>query len=258
MARPPHISIPARSSAARRAWPVLALLLAAALVAPPLNAGQFNVSPVKVTLPARAKATSVTVTNNGRKPLALRIRLYAWDKHEGEDRLQAADDLLVTPPILKLDPGRAQIVRIGRPAEIPVPTVEKAYRLVVSELPLPGDEQAPSALALRSLLEISVPVFVPPARPEKRLEWALQPGPQPATATVSVRNAGTVHGKLTRLRLLDAGGLMLAESQKMLYALPQQQARTPLALSRPLRTGETLKLEYTLDHAVRVIELKAP
>ncbi|HXG29354.1 MAG TPA: fimbria/pilus periplasmic chaperone [Nevskiales bacterium] len=256
MARPPHIV----SGQAGTGWLTRSIVVAllAWLAAAPLQAGQFNVSPVKVTLPARAKATSVTITNNGRKPLALRIRLYAWDKHEGEDRLQAAEDLLVTPPILKLEPGRAQIVRIGRPAEIPVPAVEKAYRLVVSELPLPGEGQAESTLALRSLLEISVPVFVPPARPDKRLEWTLQPGPQPAAATVSVRNAGTVHSKLTRLRLLDAGGQLLAESQKMLYALPQQQARTPLLLSRPLRTGETLKLEYTLDHAVRVIELKAP
>ncbi len=261
MARPP-LSIdgmkPVHGDAVRHGPWLLVLAFMALLSVPAVEAGQFNVSPVKVTLPARAKSTSVTVTNNGRKPLALRIRLYAWDKQDGADRLRPAEDLVVTPPILKLEPGRKQIVRIGRPAEIPLPAVEQAYRLVVTELPLPGEEQGQSALALRSLLEISVPLFVPPAKPDKSLRWALLTGPQSGQYAVAVDNAGTVHGKLTRLRLLDADGQLLGESRQMLYALPQQQARLPLALSRSLRRGEPLKLEYTIDHAPRVTDLKAP
>lgn len=229
------------------------------LLLPVAQASQFNVSPVKVTLPARAKSTSVTVTNNGKKPVLLGIKLYAWSKQAGRDQLSPDEDLVVTPPILKLEPGRAQTVRIGRPGEIPVPEIEKSYRLIVTELASPNDEQRPGAgLALHALLEISVPLFVPPAKPVKHLEWSLSAGSNGQDLVLSALNTGTVHSKITKLRLLDRAGVVVAESAGLFYALPQQHGRPALTFVRQPRPAEPLRLEYLADHAARAAELKAP
>ncbi len=239
----------------RLAW-LTALLLC--LLVPPAQATQFIVSPVKLTLPARAKSTAATVTNTGKQPVAVRIKLYTWNKKGGRDRLELAEDLLVTPPILKLVPGRSQIVRIGRPAEIPVPEIEKSYRLVVTELALPDEKHAGSGLTLRSLLQISVPLFVPPAKPTKQLEWNLSANARGEELVLSALNTGTVHSKITKLRLLDSTGGLVAEHAKMFYVLPRQKSHPPLTFIRKLRPGEALNLEYLADHAPRAAELKAP
>lgn len=238
-------------------WLLKLGVLALCLWVPVTTAGQFNVSPVKLTLPAKAKSTSVTVTNTGKQVLGVRLRLYAWDKDAGQDRLMPASDLILTPPVLKLQPGRSQVVRIGRPSDIPVPEIEKTYRLVVTELALPKDDKTPPAqgMALRSVLEVSIPLFVPPARMVKDLQWTLDAGPAPA---LTVFNAGTVHSKLKSLRLLDAGGAVLAEHPAMLYALPRQSSRLELQYRRKPRAAEPLRLEYRADNALQTIELKAP
>lgn len=236
----------------------LSALLVGVLV-PFAQAGQFNVAPVKVTLPARAKSTAVTITNTGKQPVALRIKLYTWNKQTGRDQLTPAEDLVVTPPILKLAPGRSQIVRIGRPAEIAVPGIEKSYRLLVTELALPDEKRSPGAgLTLRSLLELSIPLFVPPANATKQLEWRLSAGASDDQLILNALNTGTVHSKVTQLRLLDSAGSLVAEHAQMFYVLPQQESRPPLTLLRKPRAGETLKLEYRADNAPRAAEFKAP
>lgn len=241
-------------------WLACSVLVALCLAVPLAQAAQFNVSPVKVTLSARAKSTSVTISNTGKQPVALRVRLYAWNKLDGADQLSPAEDLVVTPPILKLEGGRSQIVRIGRPAEIPVPEIEQSYRLVVTELALP-DEKQPEArgLALRALLEISVPLFVPPAKPSKQLEWSLGPGAgADSPVALNVFNFGTAHSKITQLRLVDSAGGLVAESGQLFYVLPRQSSRPALSFTRKPRPGEALRLEYKADHAGRTAELKAP
>jgi fimbrial chaperone protein len=241
----------------RRRLPALWLTVLIFSLLPSLaHASSFNVSPVKLTLQARAKSTSVTVSNTGNRPLVLRLNLYSWSKRAGADQLEPAQDLLVSPPIIKLAAGTSQIVRIGRPAEIPVPEVEQSYRLLVTELAIPDEKQrAGGGLVLRSLLEISVPLFVPPANASKQLDWRLVAGTH--SAQLSVTNAGTVHSQITRIRLLDATGAVVAESSKLFYALPRQQSVPVLAYTRQPRVGETLRLEYTADNAARTAELKA-
>ncbi len=226
---------------------------------PPVMAGKFNVTPVSVTLPARAKSTAVTITNNGSKPLTLHVRLYQWSKQGGLDQLLPTTELLVIPPILQLAPAASQIVRIGRSGAIAVPEIEKTYRIITTEVALPRQQRAPEqGIAIRPLLEISIPVFVPPVKVVKQLQWSPVALADDYGLILNVLNTGTVHSKITAARLLDTNGAVLAVQKDMFYVLPQLQSRLELPLSRVLRPGEPLRLEYLADYAAHSFALQAP
>lgn len=236
----------------------MAALLGSFWLSPAL-AGKFNVSPVSVTLPARAKSTAITLTNNDSKPLTLHVKLFEWSKQGGNDQLLPTRELLVIPPILKLAPGATQIVRIGRSGQIAVPALEKTYRLITTEVAVPREPTAEAqGIAIRPLLEISIPVFVPPAKAVKQLDWSLVALGGDYGLILNVFNSGTVHSKITGAQLVDARGAVLGRQKDMFYVLPQLHSRLELPLNRGLQPGESLRLEYLADYAPRSVALQAP
>src|SRR4051812_18089968 len=97
--------------ALRLAGSALALLL---LGVPPATAGSFTVSPVRIFMQVRERATAITVVNEGDSELVMQAELYAWSqKPDGVDELTATEDMIMAPPILKLAPRSRQVVRLA-------------------------------------------------------------------------------------------------------------------------------------------------
>lgn len=240
------------------------------LLAGSAQAGSFGVSPVKLELPARAKSTSFTVTNNGDQPVVLRARIERWSKAEGVDKLVPARELVLTPPIFSVPAKSAQVIRVGRPLALKgPPDVEAAYRLIVNEIPVESEAEPVTAdgeattarLQLKTLLQISVPLFVAPKKALRANEWSLQAvqdEEQGAAARLWVRNSGTVHEKFTRLALRDAAGNTLASMDKgLMYALPGQESSVTLKLSRALAPAEPLTLRFESAENNREVPVQA-
>ena len=129
-------------------------------------AGTFSVTPVRIYMNIKDRAVAVTITNDGNEPVALQAELFSWKQGvDGADDLQLTDDLILSPPIIKLAPNAKQVVRLARAKPTPVDH-QLTYRLVMRQVPeavQPKDNiQVPIALAL------SMPVFITPpaARPK--------------------------------------------------------------------------------------------
>ena len=156
------------------------------LPAGPAFAQSIGIAPVTVALAPGEATAIVTVTNRGANQTAVQVRPFAWDQNSGEDRLVPTRDLLVSPPIAKIDPGRTQTVRIllRKPAQ----TKEDLYRIFFDEIPadLPSN-------GVRVALRISIPVFALPPHPVKRdLKYQLAAA-TPAEADLLVSNSGSRH-----------------------------------------------------------------
>ena len=95
------------SAVARAAVLCLSLLAASA------QAGSFQVNPVRLSLSAAQSTTAFTVTNQSEQQLVVQLRVMAWSQHDGQDVYTDTHDVLVTPPIFQLEPGRTQTVRAG-------------------------------------------------------------------------------------------------------------------------------------------------
>src|SRR4051812_4007966 len=176
--------------------------LAAAALALALSgncaAGTFSVTPVRIYMNTKDRAVAVTITNDGNEPVALQAELFAWNQSaDGADELKLTDDLILSPPIIKLAPNAKQVVRLARAKPAPV-NQQLTYRLVMRQVPealQPKDNiQVPIALAL------SMPVFITP------------PAARPKMACQGER----VEGELLRVRCANSGSAYTQVRQMVL------------------------------------------
>ncbi len=181
-----------------------------------VHAGEFSVSPIRLELGGAVRSGAVTVRNEDKLALTFQIEGLSWRQDEsGQDVYEPAPELVYFPRLLKLEPGREAVIRIGtRQTLVPL---EKAYRLFIEELATPDGAQA-TANQVKFLVRFGAPVFVRPIQPSRKL--ALESFDTSAgQARWTLRNDGTQHERFehVRLRGLDATGAELFKRE-----LPQR------------------------------------
>lgn len=196
------------AAVAMRAWPAL---IALALSATPLgsSAGEFAVSPLRLSLTPIARTSAFTVRNDDTTPLSFQVRGMAWTQDaQAIDRYEPATDLIYFPRLLTLAPGQEGVIRVGaRPDNF---AVEKTYRLFIEEL---AATKTPSSDTpqVRLLVRFGAPIFVKPAQSVRSLR--IQGISRSAGALAwTVRNAGNAHELFREMRVeaLDAAGAVVA------------------------------------------------
>jgi fimbrial chaperone protein len=187
-----------------------ALACVLALACAQVGATGLQVAPTTLTLGLKQNAEGLWLSNTGAETLHAQVRVYAWSQAGGEDHLEPSRSLAISPPMLQLDPGARQLVRVIRVGTPPT-HIEAAYRIIVDELPVEASAGTPAPAAtggnsaLKFVLRYSVPVFVAadgesaPA-PQGRLR---RDGPTPV---LEVHNDGGIHAQLGNLALIDAQG----------------------------------------------------
>ena len=198
------------------------LLLALASVAGLLltgaaEAGVFSVMPVRIYMTPRDRAVAITLTNEGNTEVALQADISVWNqKPDGTDELVLTEDLILSPPIIRLAPNARQVVRLAllKPADA---SRQLTYRLVVREVPeavapKEGQVQVPISLAL------SMPVFITPpvAKREVVCEAVRKDA---ASLQARCRNTGTAYAQV-RDANLKRGTETLATFEGGTYILP--------------------------------------
>ncbi len=137
----------------------------------------------------------------GAAPVHVQIRAMRWTQPLGKDQLGPTEDVAVSPPIVEVQPGAEQVIRVVRISQQPV-VGEEAYRLLVDELPTSA--RAPSA-NVNFVVRQSLPVFFrSPTATVDPLAFELARSGA-ALSAVGI-NRGDVHQKITLLAIRDAGG----------------------------------------------------
>jgi fimbrial chaperone protein len=161
----------------------------------------FTVTPLRVDLSPQASAAVVEVINTSPRPLTMQVQQRAWTQNDGVDAQRETRDLILSPTVFTLPAGEKQVVRIARRLA-PDSLRERAYRLIVSEVPTPELKTTPEASGFRIALRMDLPLFVAaaqPAAPEASYEF------DATSARLSVRNSGTAHIRYTDFVVLQAG-----------------------------------------------------
>ena len=228
----------------KQAW-LLALILCAPL---PAAAAALGVSPTRLTFAPNERTAALTVTNTSTKPVMIQVRSLGWDDSASIGDLRPTTEMLAVPAVATLAPGQRQVVRVAlrRPAPSPV---ERAYRLLISEVPPPETARTGGVVITVSF---SLPVFVtvPGAEPDPRAR--IEQFPEGARLVVS--NPGRAHLQVRGLRVRDpAGGDLVEGVAEGAYILPGKSAAWPL---RRLRPG-TDRLDVELDTAQGPFSLDA-
>lgn len=182
--------------------------------------------PVDPTIRAGAQSTALWIENRGGEPVTLQVRSFRWAQNADGDMLDPQSDVLASPPIAEIAPGKRQLVRVIRRA--PVTKPEQSYRLMVDELPtVPAQTTTPVA-RLAVQMRYSIPLFVyagtAPLTPA--LDTRIR-----ATATgrvLTISNSGAMHARLTDIRVGAAGKETMVRGGLAGYVLPGATLTVPL------------------------------
>ncbi len=216
------------------------LLLASVCFAWPFAAGAASlvVSPLRLSLSPQNARGVINVHNPEASPVLVQAQGFLWTQENGEDRLTAARDLIVVPPVFTLQPGGEQVIRVGfrRPPEA---KGELSYRVILSQVP---DETDP-AEGVTFILRLSLPVFVTPPSAEAKPEWSAEALGQ-SEVRIKLHNPGSAHLRITKIAILSPsqGEEPLADRATIAYVLAKATREWILPLSRPL-SGDSLLLQ---------------
>jgi fimbrial chaperone protein len=146
----------------------VAALAVQMLAASPASAYQLNPMS-QVFSPSGSGATqSFEIVNDGKGRIAIEVSMTSLERDESyvEINRDAGDDFLVYPPQIIIPAGGRQMVRVTWLGD-PSPRVERAYRLVATQLPIelldPAAKAPPLAVGqMRVLVTYKASVFIRP------------------------------------------------------------------------------------------------
>ena len=191
------------------------------------HAGSFSVTPVRLFFEPKDKAVALTLMNEGDEDIVLQADVYRWTQGpDGADQTELTEDLMVSPPSLRLAAHSKQVVRLGLlvPRE---PSRAMSYRLVVREIPEAASRQD-AVLQLPIALVLNMPVFITPAKGQRNIDcaWEIVAA---GDASLSCLNTGSAYAQV-RMAEIRREGLVLARNTGATYILPGVRKRLPLQL----------------------------
>jgi fimbrial chaperone protein len=176
------------------------LLLPAWFAASGASAASLQVAPVLLEVVAPGAAATVTLRNNGAKPIATQVRVFRWIQEGGGERLEPTEDVVASPPAVELQPAQDYVARVVRVTKKPVEG-EEAYRLFIDELP-----EAPQGLRTVNLVvRHSIPLFFDaPGSSAPEAAWRVTQNGH--AVSLGAANGGDRRLRLASVRIGDAAG----------------------------------------------------
>jgi len=203
--------------------------------------GSVLIWPVDPVIEAGRNAAALWLENPGTAPILLQVRIFGWAQPDGENAYTPQSDVVGTPPMVRIEPGKRQLVRLTRTTATAA-NRELAYRVIIDEIPIADTAQsAQTAASVRFRMRYSLPLFSygTGAEPDVRksdgrqgskmsppLRW--RTAEANGRTVLEIRNDGDIHA-----RLVDVGFAASGQAQRLTpgllgYVLPGAIARWPL------------------------------
>ena len=225
-------------------------------------ASGLQVSPISLSLQAKENASGLTLSNTGDNVVHAQVRVYQWSQNENGDQLTASRGLLVSPPMIKLQPGEKQLIRVIRVSAPPsgANAVEAAYRLSIDEIPVKSAEQK---AGLQFALSYSLPVFIQPVGIQQtapKLRWTYTVQPDSNQVAMRVSNSGNGRAQLAKLSIDDATGKNIEINPGLLgYVLPGATMQWTLKVPpNELKNSGKIKVMINGTDTIQNVTLDSP
>ncbi|MGH6617111.1 fimbrial biogenesis chaperone [Sphingomonas sp.] len=207
------------------------------------QAVSLRIYPVRIVLSPKAPVQTMRIQNSSGDSARIQVRVFAWSQAGGKDVFEETRDVLANPGLFEIAAQGEQIARFG--LRTTPGTIEKSYRVFLEEVP---DSRPTRPGEVRTLLRISVPIFVPAPNAIGRLSWRTW-AMGPRKMALAISNDGTAHVQINRLALTRRDGTKLGADDMSVYLLPGASQQVELDIGAPVRVGEALKLNAVTDQA---------
>lgn len=183
-------------------------------------AATFSVSPVRIYMEPRERATAVTVINEGDTELVMEGELFQWkQKPDGSDELTPTDDLILAPPIAKVAAKSRVVLRLANLKPVP-PGEQLTYRMIVREVP---EATQKPGVQIQVSLAFSLPVFITPPGAKSHLVCAAT-RKSPDMLVASCENQGDAYAQPVNFAVRGAAGdVLLSQNVNGGYILPKMR-----------------------------------
>ncbi|OUJ88095.1 pilus assembly protein, partial [Acinetobacter nosocomialis] len=179
---------------------VLHLLVQISLCVPTfVDAASIRLSPISLEMVDNQTASSLSIYNQSSESSNFQTRVFEWLQVDGKDQLIPTDDVVISPPVFKLPSDGSFNLRVVRVNATPV-TDEKAYRIILDELPQPVDSRKVSQ-GVTVLLRSSLPLFVVNKNAFAQINWKIENSQNQPFLVLN--NTGTRHALLSYLSIID-------------------------------------------------------
>ena len=199
---------------------VLFALLIAGLSPTKATAASLSVSPIRLDMIHPGNSATLTLRNNGPRPINAQVRVFHWSAKDGKDNFAETRNVVVSPPISTIRPGGDLNIRLLRTSGAAVQG-EESYRVIVDEIP---DANRVTNVGVTIAIRYQLPLFViSPEATKPQITWAVRMvgGKRVLVAT----NAGDVH---LRIANLTVGNLKLGKGLQG-YVLGRSMNRPGIA-----------------------------
>ena len=245
-----------------------AVFIGTLLASSAASASGLQVAPTSLDLAPNKNADGLWLSNTGDGTLHAQVRVFHWTQEGGEEKLAPSRGLAISPPMLQIDSGARQLVRVIR-SSAPPSVNEDAYRVLIDELPVDESQTAAGDTSkstpqggLQYVLRYSVPIFVQPSGQAGNVAPKLsgKVAHEGDQTFIEVTNQGTGHAQLGNLVLVDARGKREELSAGLVgYVLPGQTKRWPLnASAQQLASGVGLQSRINSEPVEQTLVLLAP
>lgn len=199
----------------------------------------------RVVYPLEQREVTVKLDNDSRGPSLVQV----W-MDDGNPDAKPGDikvPFVITPPIFRMDPKKAQTLRVMYSGEAVPQDRESVYWLNVLDIP-PKADSAPDVNSLQMAYRTRIKVFVRPARlpgnPEDapaQLTWKIATSPDGKGQAVSVTNPTPYHVSFSEVDVESNGHVFKNEQGGMVA--PHASVVLPIAKMNAVGAGA--KLHYT-------------
>ena len=209
--------------------------------------------PTNVFIDSREKAAAMWLENRGNTLQTYQMRVYAWSHTGSKEELTEQDDIVGSPPIMQIEPGKRQLVRLIRTGTSP-PGKEMTYRVILDEIPSAEPEAPDKANGVKFRMRYSIPVFVfgeglasqsmqgngktdaDKVVVDPSLSWRIKNDRKQKTLEVS--NKGPIHVHLRNLTFARRDGMKTDPGGAAGYILPGKTMSWPVTAE--MGSGSTL------------------
>lgn len=158
--------------------------------------------PIDPKIASGDKATELWLENRGEATTLMQVRVFTWQQVDGKEQYQTQQTVVASPPLVRIEPGKKQLVRLINQTPPPAGK-EVAYRVLLDEIPTPqapGQNQAGLSFQMR----YSVPLFtygsgLAADNASPALSWRMVS--EQGKPALRITNSGNGHARLSNVSL---------------------------------------------------------
>ena len=171
------------------------------------NSNAVSIKPTTIFLSPSSKVVTVSYTNDTDQDINLQVKTLIWSQIEGKNTYKETNELIVSPAITKVLPGKIQNFRVTlRQADIA--TTEKSYRLIIEDITADLPNQKPGVVTIKFNQDLAT-FYLPNKSAVKDVgKINLCKTTDPKFTCLRINNEGEKHVSLKNILYLNANNKM--------------------------------------------------